>query len=86
MSESVHVSGRQIAAARALIGLGQSELAERASISVPTLRRMESSSGPASGLTNNVRAVLAVLERSGIEFTNDAGPGVRLRFPLHAAE
>ncbi len=77
MSGNNLISGRQIAAARALIGIGQLDLAQRASISVPTLRRMEANDGPASGLTNNVRAVISVLEDAGIEFiTNE---GVRLR-------
>jgi transcriptional regulator with XRE-family HTH domain len=72
--------GRQIAAARTLLGLGQAELAERSSISVPTLKRMEASDGPAAGLVNNVAAVRRALEDLGIEFVeeNGGGPGVRL--------
>jgi len=84
MSESNQVSGRQIAAARALLGMGQSDLAQQAAISVPTLRRMEANDGPASGLTNNVRAVIAVLQNAGIEFLSENG--VRLRKSLDAAE
>ncbi len=74
-------TGRQIAAARTLLGLGQAELAERSSISVPTLKRMEASDGPAAGLANNVAAVRRALEDFGIEFIseNGGGPGVRLR-------
>jgi transcriptional regulator with XRE-family HTH domain len=75
------ITGRQIAAARTLIGLGQAELAKRSLISVPTLKRMEASEGPASGLTNNVAAVRSALEAAGVEFIeeNGGGPGVRLR-------
>ena len=75
------VSGRQIAAARALVGLSQAELARNSNISVPTLKRMEASEGTASGLTNNVAAVRAALEGAGIIFIdqNGNGPGVRLR-------
>jgi hypothetical protein len=74
------VSGRQIAAARTLAGLGQAELANRSSISVPTLKRMEASIGPAVGLANNVAAVRRALESAGVEFIaeNGGGPGVRL--------
>lgn len=81
MSESDQLTGRQIAAARVLIGLGQAELAAAASISVPTLRRMEASAGPAAGLTNNVAAVKRALEAAGVIFVdeNGEGPGVRLR-------
>ncbi len=73
--------GRQISAARALVRMTQAELAERANISVPTLKRMESSEGKSSGLANNVLAVKAALEGAGIEFIpeNGGGAGVRLK-------
>lgn len=76
-----HPTGRQIAAARTLIGLTQPELATAARISVPTLKRMEASDGPASGMPNNVAAVVAALEAAGALFIdqNGNGPGVRLR-------
>jgi predicted transcriptional regulator len=73
------VTGRQIAAARTLLGIGQAELAARASISVPTLKRMEASVGPAAGLVNNVDAVRRALESAGVEFLNHEQPGVRMR-------
>jgi DNA-binding XRE family transcriptional regulator len=79
LSENNQITGRQLAAGRALIGIGQDELAKLASISVPTLRRMEGSVGPASGLANNVSAVRRALEDAGVEFTNDGQPGVKLR-------
>ena len=74
-------TGRQIAAARTLLGLTQSDLALRSAISVPTLKRMEGSDGAASGMTNNVAAVCAALESAGVIFVaeNGDGPGVRLR-------
>jgi len=76
---SKEISGRQIAAARALLGLSQGELARKAKISTPTLIRMEAKSGEAVGLINNVAAIRAVLESAGIEFTNGDEPGVKLR-------
>lgn len=84
MSEKNQLTGRQIAAARALAGLGQSELAEAANISVPTLRRMESSDGKASGYANNLLAIRTALEAAGVVFldagaTTNGGPGVRLK-------
>lgn len=80
MIEKYHLTGRQIAAARTLMGISQPELAEAANISVPTLRRMEASIGEATGLANNVSAVQAALEAAGIEFIwpNGGGVGVRL--------
>lgn len=77
------VLGRQIAAARSLIGIGQAELASQASISVPTLKRMEAADGPAAGMPNNVKAVVDALETYGIVFIpeNGGGAGVRLLMP-----
>lgn len=81
VSEINHVTGKQIAAARALLGMGQVELAEAARVSAPTVRRMEASDGPASGMANNVVAVVTALEAAGVIFVaeNGEGPGVRLR-------
>lgn len=75
------LTGRQIAAARTLVGLTQAELAARANISVPTLKRMEGSEGPAIGMVNNLAAVRSALEAAGVIFIaeNGEGPGVRLR-------
>jgi hypothetical protein len=73
------ISGRQITAARVLIGLRRRDLAIKAKISTPALIRMESSFGEPVGLINNIAAVCAVLESAGIEFTNGDEPGVRLR-------
>ncbi|WP_041409434.1 helix-turn-helix transcriptional regulator [Sinorhizobium fredii] len=77
-------TGRQIAAARTLVGITQAELAEKSNISVPTLKRMEASEGPAVGMQNNVDAVVRALESAGAIFqaggeTTSGGPGVRLR-------
>jgi transcriptional regulator with XRE-family HTH domain len=69
------ITGRLIAAARTLLGMAQAELAERAKISVPTLKRMEASDGPAVGMANNVDAVRA-LETAGVDFVNG---GIRPR-------
>jgi transcriptional regulator with XRE-family HTH domain len=73
------ITGRQIAAARTLLGMSQPKLAEMSSISVPTLKRMEASKGQAPGMVNNVAAVRLALEKEGITFTNGDEPGVKLR-------
>jgi len=75
------ITGRQIAAARSLIGITQRELADASSISIPTLKRMEASEGEASGMKNNVAAVVQALLDQGIVFIpeNGGGYGVRLR-------
>lgn len=78
-----HPTGRQLAAARTLIGLSQATVAEAARVSVPTLKRMEASEGPAPGMANNVDAVRRALEDQGVQFLEggqaSAGPGVALR-------
>jgi hypothetical protein len=83
MSDFNHPTGRQIAAARALLGIGQAKLAALANVSAPTLRRMEASQGLASGYPNNIAAVRTALEQAGIQFLADGdvatGPGVALR-------
>jgi DNA-binding transcriptional regulator YiaG len=81
VSKNAQVSGRQIAAARTLIGLDQASLAKAASISVQTLRRMEAADGVPGGFANNIVAVIRVLEAAGVEFIaeNGGGAGVRLR-------
>ncbi|BBF94906.1 transcriptional regulator [Blastochloris tepida] len=81
MSDLTQVTGRQIAAARSLVGMAQTDLAERSKVSIATLRRMEASVGPAAGMANNVAAVQRALEEAGVEFIaeNGGGPGVRLK-------
>ena len=76
MSGRDQLTGRQIAAARTLLGLGQAELATAARISVPTLRRMESSDGEATGYANNVEAVRRALELAGVQFISETGGGL----------
>lgn len=75
------ITGRQIAAARALLGITQKQLAEASAISIPTLKRMEASDGDATGMKNNVAAVVQALIDMGIVFIpeNGGGYGVRLR-------
>ena len=75
------LTGRQIAAARALLGMSQSALAERSNLSVPTIKRMEGTTGAAPGMVNNLAALQTALETAGVEFIpeNGGGAGVRLR-------
>lgn len=81
------VTGRQIAAARAMADVSQATLAAAANISIPTLKRMEASDGPAVGMKNNVAAVVSALRAAGVEFIDDErGEGVlKLRLPVRQA-
>jgi hypothetical protein len=71
------LTGRHIAAGRALIGMLQADLAARAAISIPTLKRMEAAQGQIPGIANNVSAVIRALEDAGLEFREDGFLGVR---------
>jgi transcriptional regulator with XRE-family HTH domain len=81
MIHMVKLSGRQLASARTLVGLGQAEVAARANVSIPTLKRMEASEGAVTGMQNNVDSVVRALEAAGVEFIaeNGGGAGVRMR-------
>ncbi len=73
-------SGRQVAAARTLLGMPRRQLAARADISLPTLRRIEGREGAGRALHNNVVAVATALEAEGIAFSaGDNGTGVHLK-------
>lgn len=74
------VTAAQMRAARALIGLSQSELANRAGVSIPTVKRCESDSERVAVVSAETQdKIRAVLEAEGVEFTNGNRPGVRLR-------
>src|ERR1043165_1386603 len=75
----------QLRAARALLGIDQRTLAERAGVSVPTIQRMEASDGYVRGVVDTLVKVVAALEAAGIELSSEHAPstgsgrGVRLR-------
>jgi len=70
----------QIRAARGLLGWSQAKLAERAGLSLPTVKRVEIDLGlrVSEEARNKLRRAL---ESAGVEFIdeNGGGPGVRLR-------
>ena len=77
----------QLRAARALLGIDQRTLAERAGVSLPTIQRMEASEGYVRGVIDTLTKVVAALEEAGIELIGDnaasvgGGRGVRLCEP-----
>ena len=56
----------------------QSELAQKAGVSVDTIKRLERTTGPVSANINTVTSVVQVLEAAGVTFTNGDEPGVKL--------
>jgi transcriptional regulator with XRE-family HTH domain len=66
----------QIKMARAAVGWGVRELAERAGITANTVTRIENGS---DAKQSTIEAIRRALESAGVEFTNGDAPGVRLR-------
>jgi transcriptional regulator with XRE-family HTH domain len=81
------ITAQQMRAARALAGIDQRTLAERAGVSLPTIQRMEASDGVVRGVVDTLVKVIRALEESGVELigANQAsavgGRGVRLKAP-----
>ena len=65
--------------AKGLLGWSQSELAARAGLSLPTVKRLEGEFGPR--VSDDARKKLQRAVETGVEFIdeNGGGPGVRLR-------
>jgi len=70
-----------IRAARALVRWEQRDLASASSVSLPTIKRLESRPGVMAAHLSTVAALKKALEAAGVEFIdeNGGGPGVRLR-------
>lgn len=76
------ISGNQIKAARALIGMEQAELAEKAGVSINTVRNMEAAGAEEVRVrSDTLFRVQEALKAAGVFFVeeNGDGPGVRLR-------
>jgi transcriptional regulator with XRE-family HTH domain len=79
------ITGAQMRAARALLGIDQKTLAQMAGISVPTIQRMEASQGNVRGIVDSLTKVVAAFDTAGLELigesaaSNDGGRGVRLK-------
>lgn len=71
-------SGRQVAAARELLGLGQSDLAQLVGVARRTITRFENGEAEIKPVTLN--QIQAELEKRGIEFTNGTGIGIHLNY------
>ena len=83
LSLGLTITGRQLRAARALLGMEQIELAKRSRVAVGTIRRMESFDEEVGARTSTLSQVQKALEKAGVEFLNDGQPGVRLKRQPH---
>jgi transcriptional regulator with XRE-family HTH domain len=73
--DSVPMRAIQLRMARAAMGWGVRELAEKAGITANTVTRIENG---ADAKQSTMDALQRALEAAGIEFTNGDQPGVRL--------
>jgi transcriptional regulator with XRE-family HTH domain len=71
-------------AARALLGIDQRQLAEKAGLSLPTIQRMEASQDVVRGTVESLTKLVSALTACGIELIGEGaashgkGRGVRL--------
>ena len=73
------LTAEQIRAARAMLRIEQTQLAERAGVSVETIKRLEGAKGPLKAQYETLKNIRTALEFAGVEFLDDAmRPGVRL--------
>jgi predicted transcriptional regulator len=74
-------------AARALLGIDQKTLADLAGVSLPTIQRMEASTGNVRGVVETLMKVVEAFDRAGVELIGEqarsesGGRGVRLKEP-----
>ena len=78
------ITGPQIRAARALLGLDQRELARLSGLSAPTIQRMETCEGSVRAVVDSLEKVMNALANAGVELIVEGAPsqgvglGVRL--------
>jgi len=79
------ITSFQMRAARSLLGIDQKTLAELAGVSLPTIQRMEASTGTVRGVVESLIKVVDAFNRAGVELIGEharsdaGGRGVRLK-------
>ena len=79
------ITGTQMRAARALLGLDQRQLAKASGLSLPTIQRMEACDGVVRGNVDSLMKLVDALAAGGIELIGEdavssgGGRGVRLK-------
>jgi transcriptional regulator with XRE-family HTH domain len=73
------LTAAQIRAARAMLRMEQTELAQRSGVSVETIKRLESTVGPLKAQFDTLKNIRTACELAGVDFLDDdKQPGVRL--------
>jgi transcriptional regulator with XRE-family HTH domain len=81
------ISIRQMKAARSLLNWSQDDLAEKSGVSKPTIGRLESQdSETVGGRSETGDALVAALEKAGVEFIPENGGGAGVRMKKRAAK
>jgi hypothetical protein len=79
------ITSLQMRAARALLDVDQRQLADLSGLSLPTIQRMEASTGIVRGNVDSLMKLIAALEKAGLELIGEGaashggGRGVRLK-------
>ncbi len=82
------ITAAQMRAARAILGIDQKVLAELADVSVPTIQRMEGSTGNVRGVIDTLTKVVDALDKAGVELIRANSPstghgrGVRFKVTI----
>ena len=74
------ITGAQIRSARHALKISVEQLSISSSVSVRTIKRMETEDSVPNSTVPNIAAIRAALESAGIEFigTPDDAPGIRI--------
>ena len=64
-----------------MAGWSQDDLASKSGVSLPTIKRLEANDGEIGGRPETGDALIAALEKAGVEFIpeNGGGAGVRMK-------
>lgn len=78
------ITAAQMRAARALLGIDQTTLADLAGVSLPTIQRMEASEGNVRGVVDTLTKVITAFDLAGVELIGEyaasTGHGRGVRF------
>jgi predicted transcriptional regulator len=68
------ITGPQIRAARALLGIDQKRLAKLSGLSTPTIQRMEACEGSVRAVVDSLEKVMTALAQAGVELIVEGAP------------
>jgi transcriptional regulator with XRE-family HTH domain len=69
------ITGPQIRAARALLGIDQRELARLSGLSTQTIQRMEACQGSVRVVVDSLEKVMTAIADAGVELIVEGAPG-----------